>query len=90
MDPETRHGLDALIAIQAAQQIAISALIQTHPDHTGMQLALMQSLEIALAGKSLAFMTEAQRQVVRDTVEWLGAVHSRTAHRDAPAPPLRT
>lgn len=57
--------------IQVAHHILIAALLRTHPNYNAAQLQLTAMLEQQLAGGSLCKdMTEAEKDLVRQAVEW--------------------
>lgn len=64
--------IESLQATRVAHHLMISALIQTHPQYEAFQLRLTAILEKQLApGSSLhQVLNAAQREAVRETVEW--------------------
>jgi hypothetical protein len=75
---DIRVALDSLQASVAGLAVAIGALIQTHPQHLQMQLAMTVLLEQQLGSGALATrLTERQKEQVRELVEWLGAIRSQ-------------
>ncbi|WP_066334541.1 hypothetical protein [Azohydromonas lata] len=82
MDDEDKEdlaaGIDSLRASIAGLTVAIGALIQTHPRHAQMQLAMTALLEQQLGSGALsAVLNERQREQVRDLVEWLGSIRAQ-------------
>lgn len=74
---DIRAALDSLQASIAGLTLAIGTLIQTHPRHAHMQLALTTLLEQQLGCGALStVLNEQQREQVRDLVEWLGAIRA--------------
>ncbi len=69
---ELRRDIANLQADRAAMVIILTALMQTHQDHTAMQLRLTSLLEQQLCGGALGnTLTPAQRESVRELVEWM-------------------
>jgi hypothetical protein len=82
MDNEDKEdltaGIDSLRASIAGLTVAIGALIQTHPRHAQMQLAMTALLEQQLGSGALStVLNERQREQVRDLVEWLGSIRAQ-------------
>jgi hypothetical protein len=75
---DIRAALDALQATIAGLTVAIGAIIQTHPQHAQMQLAMTALLEQQLgAGALSAVLNEPQKEQARDLVEWLGSIRGQ-------------
>lgn len=58
-------------AITAGMTVIISSLIATHPDYENFQIHLAGILEVADAGSFFANLTEPQRRLAREYVEFL-------------------
>jgi hypothetical protein len=75
---DLRAAIDSLQATIAGLTVAIGALIQTHPRHAQMQLAMTALLEQQLgAGALSTVLNERQREQARDLVESLGAIRAQ-------------
>jgi hypothetical protein len=75
---DIRAALDSLQASIAGLTVAIGALIQTHPRHADMQLAMTALLERQLGSGALStVLNERQREQARDLVEWLGSIRAQ-------------
>jgi hypothetical protein len=71
-------ALDSLQATIAGLTVAIGAIIQTHPRHAQMQLAMTALLEQQLGSGALStVLNERQREQARDLVESLGAIRAQ-------------
>jgi hypothetical protein len=77
-EEDLRAALDSMQASIAALTVVIGALIQTHPRHAQMQLAMTALLEQQLGSGALStVLNERQREQARELVEWLGAVRAQ-------------
>lgn len=75
---EMQAELNGLQAQITSLTLVCAALIQTHPDHTAMQLQLTSVLEQQLGnGVFGRLLTEQQQAQVRDAVERFGSLQPR-------------
>ena len=75
---DIKAALESLQATIAGLTVAIGALIQTHPRHAQMQLAMTALLEQQLGSGALStVLDERQREQARDLVEWLGSIRAQ-------------
>lgn len=91
MDSEFAHQLSEQRALTTALLTVVTALIQTHPNATALQLQITGVLEGAtLSGKPDSLgskLTPRERDAVREAVEWLGSL--RPQKPAAPQPGQR-
>jgi hypothetical protein len=82
---ELRRDIANLQADRTAMVIILTALMQTHQDHTAMQLRLTSLLEQQLCGGALGnTLTPEQNERVRYVVEWLQTARTAIAPTSPP------
>lgn len=70
-----RERISRLEASETAYMMVLAALLRHHPNYEVVQLYLTSLLEQQLAGGALGnTLTDAQKDIARDVVEWLQAV----------------